>query len=129
MILIVRLLFLLILLLNTNFVLAQTVDLLCKGDISVKTSDGKSYVFKNETRTYIFKNGKLLGVVDATWSDNLVIVQGPTDKEVSNCVFCNKKITINRLSGDVEDYYYTMENGIRHNWWYQGNCSSAKKKF
>lgn len=113
-----RLLFLLILLLNTNFVLAQTLDLLCKGDISVKTSDGKSHVFKNETRTYIFKNGKLQGVVDTTWSDNLIIVEGPT-----------KTITINRLSGDVEDIYYTMVNGIRHNWWYQGKCTSAKKKF
>lgn len=125
-----RILFFLSFLFNANFVFSQTMDLVCIGDITVKTSDGKSLVLNNETRSYSFKNGKYGGVINATWSDNSILVKGPTEKENPRCfVFCNQSITINRLTGEVNEFYFSYIDKIKSNHWFKGNCTSAKKKF
>ena len=114
----------------SNFIHAQTMDLVCNGEISVRSPDGKNIILKNETQTYSFKNGKLGGFVSASWSDNSIFVKGPSEKEDPGCfIFCNRSITINRLTGEVNDIYFSKIDNIRHNFWYKGSCSSAKKKF
>jgi hypothetical protein len=124
-----RILFLLILLINSNFVFAQTMDLVCTGEETFRGSDGTT-ILKKETQTYSFKNGKYGGIVNATWSDTVISIKGPTEKEDPGCrIFCNRNITINRISGEVNDIHSSNMGNVKGYFWFKGNCTASKKKF